>query len=159
MQPKSIAETLYSLQLAIDNCERSNNREWLARHRESMSALCKLLPSGSGIDRGTRLIRVRSTAGAELIEFECSFHHMSEHGYYDGWTDHMIRVRPSFSGIDIMIGGRDRNGIKEVLREIYHHALTTRVRWDLQKECWISEYENAPAVVNVDEHAPKTEYQ
>ena len=145
MNPKSLASTLFDLQQAIDNCERSNNREWLAKHRASLFALCKLLPSGSGIDNGTKLVRIRTQPGSELIELQCGFHHMNGYGSYDGWTEHMIRVCPSFSGLHISIGGRDRNQIKEVLHEIYHHALTQRVCWDLVKERWISEFEGVAA--------------
>ena len=139
--PKSLVETMFDLQLAIDNCERANNREWLAKHREKLFALCKMLPSGSGIDNGTKLVRVRTTPGAEMVELECSFHHMNQHGYYDGWTEHTIRVRPSFSGLNITISGTDRNEIKEYLHDVYSHSLRERVRWDLTLERWVGEFQ------------------
>jgi hypothetical protein len=44
---------------------------------------------------------------------------MNEHGMYDGWTRHAITIRPTFDGIDVRIGGRDRNGIKEYLADVY----------------------------------------
>lgn len=129
MNTKSLAQTMFDLQVAIDNCERADNREWLARHRANLFALCKLLPSGSGIDNGTKLVRVRTQPGAELIELETSFHHMNEQGSYDGWTEHTVRVRPSFSGLNITISGRDRNEIKEYLHDVFHHNLNTPVHF------------------------------
>jgi hypothetical protein len=48
-------------------------------------------------------------------------------GFYSGWTDHTVIVRPSFRGINVRISGRDRNGIKEYLAETYDYALTQEV--------------------------------
>lgn len=80
------------------------------------------LPSGSGIDRGTIIDRERSRP--DRIVLVCSFHHMNEHGYYDGWTDHEVIVRPSLAwGFTLRVTGRDRNGIKDYLHDVYMHAL------------------------------------
>lgn len=92
-------------------------------HKERLARLTAALPSGSGIDTGTR-IDVDASNAAKLV-LTCAFHHMNEHGYYDGWTQHTIVVRPSLShGIEIRVTGRDRNDIKEYLGEVYRHALT-----------------------------------
>jgi len=80
------------------------------------------LPSGSGIDQGTKVDRERSTAD-KIILFT-SFHHMSEHGYYDGWTEHAIIIRPSLLyGFTVDVKGRDRNDIKDYLGDVYRCAL------------------------------------
>jgi hypothetical protein len=141
MNPKSLAETMFDLQLAIDNCERTDNHVWLAKHRASLFALCKLLPSGSGIDNGTKLVRVRTTPGDELIELQAGFHHMNDQGSYNGWTEHTIRIRPSFSGLNITISGPDRNEIKEYLHDVYFHVMRMRARFDLVTERWLSEFD------------------
>lgn len=112
---------------AITNCERSNNVEWLGIHRERMERLVKEhMPSGSGIDNGTTLDDVRTTD--KLLVFRTSFHHMDEHGGYDGWTDHAIMVRPDMiSGIDISVSGRNRNDIKTYLADVFRDALMQEV--------------------------------
>lgn len=51
---------------------------------------------------------------------------MNDAGYYDGWTSYRVTVYPSFVyGLDIRISGRDRNGIKELIRTRFHDALTS----------------------------------
>jgi hypothetical protein len=52
---------------------------------------------------------------------------MNDAGYYDGWTDHIVIVSPSFDGIDIKISGRNRNDIKDYLHDVFHAALTEEV--------------------------------
>ena len=107
---------------AYHRCRETGN-EWAARHRETIERLLKdAMPSGSGIDTGTRLDLDRST-GDRLV-FGASFHHMNEHGMYDGWTDHEIIVTPALIGrITLRITGRNRNEIKDYLHEVYHTAL------------------------------------
>jgi hypothetical protein len=84
-----------------------------------------MLPSGSGIDSGTKIDLDKSHA--EKIIFYFGFHHMDENGFYDGWTEHTLVVTPSFTGINLRIGGRDRNQIKEYLYDTYDYALTCEV--------------------------------
>lgn len=111
---------------AIRNCKASGNAEWEHRHGEALSAMVELLPSGGGIDNGTKL-DVDACTETKIV-LSCGFHHMNDHGYYDGWTEHTIIVTPSFDGIDIRVTGRDRNQIKDYLAETYHYALTQDVQ-------------------------------
>jgi hypothetical protein len=84
------------------------------------------LPSGSGFDAGTTIDLDRSTV--HRLVFRTSFHHMDESGFYDGWTEHVVRVRPTFDGgFDITISGRDRNRIKEYIHDSIHAALCAAV--------------------------------
>lgn len=81
------------------------------------------MPHGSGVDTGTTLDMESSTP--DRLCFSLSFHHMNDVGYYDGWTEHRVIARPSFLyGLDIRVTGRDRNGIKEYLGDIYAQCLT-----------------------------------
>lgn len=122
----NVAATIASLLTAIDNCERSGNLEWHARHAARLAYVCaEYLPSGSGIDQGTHIDRSKTTATKLVLS--CSFHHMDEHGSYDGWTDHTITVRPTFDGLDVTVGGRDRNDIKNYLGDVFQSALETEV--------------------------------
>jgi len=53
---------------------------------------------------------------------------MSEHGYYDGWTSHIVTARASLAhGFTLTISGADRNGIKDYVGETFNHALRTEV--------------------------------
>ena len=77
------------------------------------------LPSGSGIDNGTTVIECTPTK----VVLECGFHHMDEHGYYNGWTHHRITVTPTFAGIVVKVSGSNRNWIKEYLADTYATCL------------------------------------
>jgi len=46
---------------------------------------------------------------------------MNEHGFYDGWTEHRITVKPSLAfGFELTISGRDRNEIKDYLSDVFY---------------------------------------
>jgi hypothetical protein len=108
---------------AIAACRKSGNAEWLAKHQERLAAIVReYMPSGAGWDNGTSLDENKSTS--EKLVFLGGFHHMDEHGGYDGWTQHEIIVRPSLQfGITVRVTGRDRNDIKNYLGDIFHEAL------------------------------------
>lgn len=124
---QTVAARIASLLQAIENCNKSGNWEWRDRHTESLRAIQKQLPSGSGIDSGTTIDMDRSTP--ERIVLVADFHHMNDAGMYDGWTAHTVIVRASLLfGLDIRISGRDRNGIKEYLGDVYREALGAMVQ-------------------------------
>lgn len=116
---------LASLLIAVENCRKAGNNEWLDKHETRIGELCSMLPSGSGIDSGTILDRDRCSPGK--LVFTLGFHHMNDNGMYDGWTEHILTVTPSFDGIDLRFTGRNRNDIKDYLHEVYYHALTQNV--------------------------------
>lgn len=103
------------------------NVEWFDRHSNLIHLIEReILPRGSGVDAGTTVDLDRSTE--EKIVLHTAFHHMDEGGSYDGWTEHTITIRPSLvHGIGITIGGRDRNGIKEYLGDLFHDVLTSTI--------------------------------
>lgn len=83
-------------------------------------------PSGSGFDGGTKFDYEKSKEN-KLI-FSTSYHHLSEHGYYTGWTDHKITVTPDFrSGFDLDVSGRDKNSIKEYIADTFYTWLLEEV--------------------------------
>lgn len=126
-RPETIAATIAALIGALAHCERLDRRDWAARHRASLQWIGdNLLPSGSGIDRGTTINVERST-GDRLV-LDVPFHHMDGSGFYCGWTDYQIIVRPDWSGIRVDVKGRDRNGIKDYLAETYEDQLTRTIR-------------------------------
>lgn len=114
----AIAETL----AAHRNCVRNGNREWQVKHAARLSQLAARLPSGSGIDSGTTIDVDASTT--DRIVLRTAYRHMTDGGMYDGWTEHRIVVRPSFiGGIDLSIGGVNRNGIKDYLSDVFMQTL------------------------------------
>lgn len=111
---------------ATENCLVNKNDAWRPKHLAAASQLTRdHMPSGSGIDNGVTL--GHDSKPAKLI-FRCAFHHMNEHGFYDGWTDHAVIVTPSLAfGFDLKITGPNRNGIKAYLAETFQHALAATV--------------------------------
>jgi hypothetical protein len=116
-----IARTL----IARNNCEASGNTEWFAKHSATLEALQNDLPHGSGIDMGCHIDLKRSNEKALYIN--TAFHHMSEHGHYDGWTDHTLKVFPTFDGFDFTISGRNRRDIKSYLSDVFYDALSVEI--------------------------------
>jgi len=100
-----------------------SQRDWVDRYAERLEWIARnVLPSGSGIDSGTKIDLDRSTE--EKIVLTCGYHHMNEGGYYAGWTEHTITVRPSLvCGITIKVSGRDRNSIKDYLHTQFLYVL------------------------------------
>lgn len=84
------------------------------------------MPSGSGIDSGTKLDFGASKP--DRLVFTFGYHHMNDVGMYDGWTEHTLIVTPSLHwGMETRITGPDRNQIKEYLYDTYGLALTQLV--------------------------------
>lgn len=122
-ETKTLAAWIAETSEWSERAENNPNAQWGPIARSRLDKLVRLLPSGSGIDNGTELV----SASASRIVLECSFHHMNDGGYYDGWTEHRITVRPTFDSLDISISGRNRNDIKEYLHEVYSLALSERI--------------------------------
>ena len=113
---ETVAARLSSLLQAQANCRASGNTEWLEKHGARVADLLNGAPSGSGFDCGSAL--VEGTPSNRLI-FTTSFHHMDEHGGYDGWTEHKVTVRPTFTGLDVHVSGHNRNEIKDYIAETF----------------------------------------
>jgi hypothetical protein len=132
--PKTLVSEISSAVVARRNCQKSGNTEWFANWSDRLTQLADMLPHGSGIDSGTKIDL--DASHAEKIVLYTSFHHMNDGGY-DGWTEHIVTVTPSFSSINLRISGRNRNEIKDHLYEMFEYALTRSVVWDAGKEGYI----------------------
>jgi hypothetical protein len=112
---------------AMLNCQESGNEEWEGKHADAIAGIVKeYAPSGSGFDSGTEIDFDASTP--ERLVFSTSFHHMTEHGYYNGWTEHSVIVTPSLAhGFNLRVTGRDRNDIKDYIEELFQEFLSKRV--------------------------------
>jgi hypothetical protein len=128
---RALALKLGTLDRINDSAKRFNwsadhKADILERNRAALAYLAReFLPSGSGLDVGTRIYE--DSTAARIILY-CEFHHMNEFGIYDGWTQHKITVRPSLEfEFELAISGRNRNDIKEYLSQLYDSALRTAV--------------------------------
>lgn len=120
---------------AIDariRCGETGNREWRERWSERLKTLESFLPSGGGFDSGSQIQIPDVRPKQESFSIVTAFHHMNDGGIYDGWTQHVVTLRPSFqgSGFTIRVSGKDRNGIKDYIAETFHHALTELHAWE-----------------------------
>ena len=126
---QAIASRLQARHNCAENLDRAHDdfkahwHEWIVKHTQWLLTCEKNhLPSGAGIDNGTRIDLEASTP--ERIVFTCSYHHMNDVGVYDGWTEHTVIVTPSFVyGLEIKISGRNRNEIKDYLHDTFHTCL------------------------------------
>lgn len=123
MKEKTLIEAIVSTAIALENCKRSNNEEWIEKHNETLKRLTNYLPSGSGVDSGTTIESISATK----VVFACGYHHMNDAGYYDGWTHHKITATSTFQGLALKVSGPDRNNIKESLADLFHNCLTQTV--------------------------------
>jgi hypothetical protein len=118
-----VYQRIAQLLQAIHNCQQSDNEVWLARHTGELERLAdNYLPSGSGFDAGTTIDI--DASDEKRIVLQTSYHHMNEAGFYDGWTEHTVKVYPSFvDGIRLHITGRDRNMFKDYAWDVFFWAL------------------------------------
>lgn len=144
--PRPLYQEIASKLAAMENCRKHDNSEWEGKHLDDLQTLIDWLPSGSGVDTGTELDTDRSTPNK--LVFTLSYHHMNDGGMYDGWTDHAVTVTPSLLfGFDLKVSGRDRNGVKDYLAELYQCALSAEVWQDEGGEWKHAHYHKHPASV------------
>lgn len=119
---KKLYQEIAVLITSIQNCYKAKNHEWAKRHIATINKLvADFMPSGSGLDTGTKMDHMSEP---NTLIFNTAYHHMNESGFYDGWTEHKIIVKPSLAfGMEMRITGQDRNDIKEHLHEVYREAL------------------------------------
>lgn len=125
---KPLYQILASTLQTRQNCLVSNPmaNAWKEHDAAIEQLTADFMPSGSGIDSGTKFNWEESTLNK--LVFNTSYHHMNEGGYYDRWTEHKVIVTPSLSaGYDLKITGRDRNQIKDYLAEVYTSALDEEI--------------------------------
>jgi len=123
MIEKKLYQVLASKLDAIENCKRLGNGEWENRHTDDIAQLvADYMPTGSGFDNGTDIDWQKSSV--DKLVFTTSFHHMDENGFYCGWSDHTVTVKPSLAfGYRLSISGRNVNDIKEYMYETFSFIL------------------------------------
>lgn len=114
---------------AYQNCIASGNDVWRDRHEDKVNLLCEdYLPHGSGFDSGTTFDWEQSRVNRIILHTE--YHHMDECGGYDGWSEHDVIVTPGWYGPELRITGRDRDGIKDYMYDVFRDCLEEEVRND-----------------------------
>lgn len=130
-RPKTLIQHIACLVQARKTCRarydadnaNAGALEWFDRHTDRLNALARdFLAHGGGFDQGSSIDLDKSTEAKIIIE--TAFHHMSEHGYYNGWTNHSIVVTPSFAGFDLKVGGRNRSDIKDYIASVFDSDLS-----------------------------------
>jgi len=110
----------------IANCVQAMKTctpEWYDKHMDRIEQLTNnYLPHGSGLD-GTVEVVLEESKPDKIVIF-AEYHHMDRYGYYDGWTEHKIIVRPTFGSFDIRVTGRNRNDIKSYLGDLFAECLS-----------------------------------
>lgn len=87
-------------------------------HVLAAQAVREHLPRGDGFDMGSSFEPEESDSGR--LCFMTHFHHMSEVGFYTGWTSHTVIVRSVFFGApEIVVRGRNFNRIKNLIHEAF----------------------------------------
>lgn len=110
----------------------NKNQEWVDKHTIYIDEILKALPSGSGIDAGMHIDYDRSNS--QKIVFTFSWHHMDEHGYYDGWSHHELIIRPTFGDKDLRITGKRLSNIKDHLYDMFDSIFAVTTPSETQNE-------------------------
>ena len=114
---------------ARNNCIKNNNQEWQDRHEDTIQQLIEMLPHGSGLD-GTWKIDIGQSGDQKIILY-MSYHAMDENGFYDGWINFMLTIKPSLMfGFNLNIKGNfgKYQGIKDYL----YDALESAIRQEIE---------------------------
>lgn len=109
------------------NCEwlKTVNEQYKNQCLDNIEKLEKRLPCGSGIDSGCKIDADNSGINKVIITF--GYHFMNENGYYDGWTDYKLIITPAFLGINMKIAGKNRQGIKDYLYDLFDVKLNEKL--------------------------------
>ncbi len=93
---------------------------------ERLETLIKTyLPSGSGFDAGCELL---DESTPEKLIFKADFHHLNDNGYYIGWSEHRVIIKPCLAwGFTLKVTGRDKRQIKDYIAETFQYSLTIEV--------------------------------
>ena len=86
-------------QTAYFNCIRMNNTEWQAIHQDKLVEYQEFLPHGSGFDSDPEIYLMHGNSDRIIIRG--SYHVMNENGFYAGWAEYTVTVKPSWNGINI----------------------------------------------------------
>lgn len=126
---KQIMTTLRAYRACRDGF---GHKDWTAKHLDRLRELMTLLPSGSGFDTGTQI--EQDDNNDDRIVLKTSYHHMNEHGFYRGWSEHTIIVKPDLvHDFELRIVTHTTKGLgvdqswRDYAAEVFTSALTREV--------------------------------
>ena len=112
---------------------KTGNSDWEQIHREAIEQYAKdYLPSGSGFNVGTTFDFENSRE--EKLIFHSAYQYMSDHGYYDGWTEFEAIVTPSLAhgfSVDIVYSvysDEYKDLVEDFLYDSFYDALRSEVK-------------------------------
>lgn len=121
--------------------------EWRTKHENALEKLMQQMPSGSGIDSGTKLLLAESSENK--LVFLVEYHHVNSNGYYCGWSSRNIVITASLTSdfdmdmVDEDSSGADMTDVDEETGEEYDNSefildstgdhLADTYRWALQQ--------------------------
>lgn len=110
------------------NCTKSNNLDWKDRWLARIDALVKdVFPSGGGFfNTGINLDK----SDRNKLTLYTSYQHYDQNGYADGYTTHDVVIRADLlHGFTIDVKGRNKNGIKDYISDVFDHAAGLHRGW------------------------------
>ena len=114
-----------SIASQLNIIERRPDTSFAVKAEQRLERLLKQLPSGSGFDAGCELL---DNSTSNKLIFSADFHHMNEHGFYCGWSEHKVIIKPNLIfGFSMRITGRDERGIKDYIADTFHYILDSEV--------------------------------
>jgi hypothetical protein len=131
---KPVYQVIASKFDAYVRCVKTNNTEWIDKHYRDIEKIVKnYLPYGSGIDSGVTFDFGNSTSNK--LVFDSSYHCMNDNGYYDGWIDFRVILKPSLQfGFVMQIIGRfsDRHykyeSVRDYMYEEFEYAFGEKIK-------------------------------
>lgn len=99
-------------------------------HLDRLDELLYKLPTGSGIDAGSTI--AFEECKRDKIVFNSAFHVLDSNGYYDGWIEFKVIVRPSFTGFDLEIKPLQRKTyfndyLHDYVFDVFRYALDSEI--------------------------------
>jgi len=127
MKTKLISR-IYRILQAKENCKKANNQNWIDNHEFTLFELERnFLPHGSGIDSGCIIDREFKE---NKVTLNVPYHNMDENGFYCGWSDFKIIVKPEFDSLDIKIIGKDKFYVKDYLYDLFYTCLNKEIEFN-----------------------------
>lgn len=87
----------------------------------------EFLPHGSGIDNGC-VVDIKKSSLSKII-LSVDWHHMDEHGYYDGWSTYTVTIAATFGDMHHIkvTGGRKDETVKNCIVQALDMAFANDV--------------------------------
>lgn len=112
---EKLYKKIASIKDAIKTCEKRNNAEWKVKHNETLNSF---------IDKLSFDCKLDDKSTSEKLIFTFDYHHIDSNGYYTGWSDYTVIVKPSLQfGINIRIVGKNISNIKDYFHDVFYTSL------------------------------------